>query len=108
MGGGQGGTSSATRRELSTMLETDVLCALTVGMDMELWFGLGTCINDVELALTACNSFIGALEQGISYLEVAPGSPKALGAQFLRLVLDVPTVDAGAYSAVSHKTLPLP
>ena len=89
------------------MLETDVLCAFTVGMDMELQFELGTCINDVELALTTCNSFIGALEQGISYLEVAPGSPKALGAQFLRLVLDVPTDDGGGYSGISHKVVAL-
>ncbi len=86
----------------STILATDLLCALAAEKDMRFcfdWVETGVC--DIAIVKRLCDSFMRTSEPRTSSLEVGSGCSGALDGPSLRLALNAPADGGGVWTATT-------
>src|SRR5258708_1439314 len=90
----------------STILATDLLCALAAEKDMRFcfdWVETGVC--DIAIVKRLCDSFMRTSEPRTSSLEVCSGSSGMLDRLSLRLALDAPADGGGVWTTTTIESM---
>ena len=90
----------------STILATDLLCALAAEKDVRFCFDqVETGVCDVAIVKRLCDSFMRMSEPRTSSLEVGSGCSGTLDGPSLRLALDAPADGGGVWTTTTIESM---